>query len=795
MFFIGNYNDLFTWNYPFGDHVILHTDGSASCLIDWGGIDADLLTAVELRGAWDRFYDLIGRRLPHGYCAEWHLWRERDDSPAKRYLEYSNKIQRGGEFARRIRSELAAHLGPRGITNQVGVILTQQARHRVTLSAKKRLANDDDDATALLRVAREYIADLPSGRIASVNEYLGRIRQSVDRRRFLANAAPRYDSAYSIAEQIVPERPTVTGRMLDVAGHKTKILFLYHYPDTLPGWAISILETPCAMHIMSATITADTREALKAAEKSGAATDGLMSASTKGQDFQKKKADQLGEFRQWMTDNDGIAVRNFYVIHLHGTEEEVEEAAKVIGQRVEREFGQVRDADYIQRYFFRMAQPGQAYQCNMFRPDCHFAVANMLPVQVWRAGDVARPEVLRQSKSGQLVTFSSTDKALLHGFIGGMTRSGKDANYAAEVAELYPLGCNYAFIEFGSSYKWLVHSYAGPDNYLTLDPDNSVVNPLPLYEHAKAGPEPLNTYVCSETANGLAFLLTGRPSFDQHQKAAAQKCLQLLFSTPTAKRPKKQAPNLADYLKVLSAVSEDHFTESQIRAAKEMAANLESFLDTSEGRIFTRDENIVFRPGIIGVDLKDVYKASHQLALFYTICLSLRFTQMAFSARVLNMIVLNELHVLVKLAPEVIGALCSSISRMGAKEKSFLSVITQDTSEVEALDPAILSQMPRRELMYRADRWEYVAQRLGVQREGVIERWKGFPYPVDKPYRESIHGFGDDYYHLHLSFPNFILNLADSGPDTLTAKDEIEKITNDPFERLKLLGQRLGRPI
>jgi hypothetical protein len=795
--FIKNYNGLFTWNYPHGEHVLLHNDGAASCLIEWSGVDADLLTGDELRGEWDRFYDLVGRRLPEGYCAEWHLWRERDDGPAKRYLEYTEKVRRGDPFARRVRAELAGHLGPRGITNQVGLVLTQQPRRRAAFTAKSQIRNEAEDAKALLRVARDYVSVLPGARLGTIDEYLWRIRQSFDRRRFLMGARPRFDAAYSVAEQIIPERPTVSDRKLDIGGQTTKVLFLFLYPDTLPGWALPVLETPCAMHVMAATISANTRETLKAAEKSGAATEGLMSAASKGQDYQKKKADQLEQFRQWMTDNEGLAVRNFYVIHLHGTHEEVDAAAKTISKYVEDNFGQVQDSDYIQRYFFRMGQPGQAYQCDMFRPDSHFLVANMLPVQVWRSGDVERPEVLRQSKSGQLVTFSSTDKALLHSFIGGMTRSGKDANYVAEVAELYPLGMNFAFLEFGSSYKWICHAYGGPDSYLTLDPDNSVVNPLPLYENATPGPAPLNTYVCTETANALAFLLTGRPVFDQHQKAAAQKCLQQLYSKHLAKKPTKAAPNLPDYLEVLAAAgkSDSDFSVDQIAASKQMAANLESFLDTAEGRIFTRDENVVFRPGIIGVDLKDVYKASQQLALFYTIFLSLRFTQMAFSARVLNMIVLNELHVLVKLAPDVIGALCSSISRMGAKEKSFLTVITQDTSEVEALDPAILSQMPRRELLYRTDRWEYVAQRLGVQREGVVERWKHFPYPVGKPYRESIHGFGDDFYHLHLSFPNFILNLADSGPDTLTAKDEIERITDDPFERLQLLGKRLGRPI
>jgi hypothetical protein len=791
-----DYNSLYTWDMPHDKHVLLHTDGACSCLIAWDGSDADLLTNEQRAAHWDKFYNILVRLAP-GLCVEFHAWREYDDAPARRYKEHSKQLQRGGVFAARVRAEIAAHYGPRGISNQVGVVLTLQPTLRFAFSAKKKLNNETDNVRTLLRAAVEFLDTLDGARLASVDEYITRIRQSYDRRRYLLSPTAKYDPAYAVYEQVIPERPNVQGRLLDLAGHCTKVLLIYKYPDKHEidaGWAIDLLATRCAMHVMSAVITTDTRTALKAAAKIGATADSLAQ-DDKGQDYQLRKSDQLGEFRKWVTNKNARIVRNLYVVHFHGTEAEVTAAAAETIRKIETFDGEVRDADYIQRYYFRVAQPGQAYLADMFRPDSHYLVANMLPVQVWSDGDGGRPEVLRQDHSGQLVTFSYTDKALLHAFHGGMSRSGKDAQHGAEVAELYGLGIDYSFLEIAPSYKWLCEAYAGPGSYVTLDPDRSVVNPLPLYENAAVGEAtPLNTYMCSETVNALAFLLTGKAELEQHEKASAQSALQLLYLQA---KPGKVAPNLEDFLLVLDSLPPDYHSVPMIEAAKQMAGNLSSFLSTSEGNLFTRDENVSFRPGMVGVDLKEVFNASKQLALFNVIFMALRFTQMAFSSRRFNMIVLNELFALVQLAPNVIKALCSSISRMGAKERSYLTIITQDTSEVDVLDPGILAQMPRRELLYRSGQWEHVAERLNIskERQAVVDRWRTFPYPVDLPYRESIHGYGDHFHHLHLTFPNFTLNLNDSSPDGLTLKQEIEKQYTDPIKRIEEIGKLIGRPI
>ena len=150
---VAYYTDGFTWEAPYGDHAILHNDGACSCCIDWSGVDADLQTPEQQFETWT-FYESFLKDLPEGYACEFHLWREWDDGPAKRYKAFNSKIVRGHEFGGRVRDELANFLAPYGISNSVSLVLVKLPTLRFGFGAKSKLLNQGQEAEKLLGIAQ-----------------------------------------------------------------------------------------------------------------------------------------------------------------------------------------------------------------------------------------------------------------------------------------------------------------------------------------------------------------------------------------------------------------------------------------------------------------------------------------------------------------------------------------------------------------------------------------------------------------------------------------------------------------
>ena len=209
---------------------------------------------------------------------------------------------------------------------------------------------------------------------------------------------------------------------------------------------------------------------------------------------------------------------------------------------------------------------------------------------------------------------------------------------------------------------------------------------------------PLDAILVAQTVQSLAFLLTdGNVRLNAHERSAAQSAMQLLYAVPADAK----APNLADYLVSLEALDFDKKEVNQ--AAKIMAANLHSFLDTSEGRIFTRPDNLYLSDGISGVDLKEVDKASPDLLKFYLVFISLRFNNLAFAHGRTTGILLNEMHKLVAAFPDVIGTLISELARMGRKDAAFVDIVTQGIKELDTIENEVLNSMQFKSLLYRPD--------------------------------------------------------------------------------------------
>lgn len=780
-----SYPGLYTWSHLIGDEVVAHQDGAVSVLIDWDGIDAELLTDLERRQAWSSVVTALGV-IPQGYCAEFHLWREWDDSLAQAYLAKQEAIVRGGELSRALREAHAAHLAQYGMRNEVAVVLTRVPPSPLPWGATRALVRQARDAQDLLERARLLASKLPGGRVAGADRYLGRIQQSYDRARFARGHGVRVEPQFLLAEQLVPVAPEEREGGVTLGDQTSKVLLVFLYPDAEPGWFVGLAALGLPMHVVQVVLPVDTKAAMRASERSSDLAEGTL--GRRGQDTQWQTVKDLAGFRQFVAEQNLSIFQNVFVVHLHGEPTQLRRSTEIVTDWIERQGGQVRDQAYVQLPYWRAAQPGQGYRAPMFRPDHTWQIAAMCPAQVYRLGD-PNPESLRLGESGQLIGFSLLNQPVAHSFTVAITGGGKGVDKVATIAETYPLGIDWYLAEIGGSYRWVVEGFGG--TYTKIDPGETVVNPLPPYAVAVNDPArpdtyPLNPVLAGGTVNALAFLLTdGHTTLDIHQTAAAQGALQVLYADPA---PERAVPTLVDYLQELERVDDIEQPE-QREAARRMAANLASFLDTAEGRIFAREDNLLLSEGITGVDLKEVDRASPKLLKFYLVFLALRFNHLAFARRNPARVLLDELHKFVAIAPEVIGRLISELARMGRKDGAAIDLVTQGIAEIDVIETEVINSMPLRSLLYRGDEWEAIAKRINMP-PGPLAVWTKFPYPLTLDWRPALRSVGPEYYHLHLTFPSLLLDLAATSPEDLDLKEAIGKTVTDPLDRLRVFRAR-----
>ena len=563
----------------------------------------------------------------------------------------------------------------------------------------------------------------------------------------------------------------------------TKVLFIYLYPDAYAGWIEQLAQVNVAAHIVQILQPVDTLKAMSDSERSSNFAEGT--ASKKGADMQRRQMQDMNEFRSFVADNNLRIIKNAYIVHLHGEIDEVDALSKSLTALINKD-GQVRANDYMQLPYFRVAQPGQGYLSPMLRPDHHIQCAYMSPVQVYAKGDTENPESLRLANNGQLIGINYTNQSLLHGLTTAKTGSGKDVEKILTLVETYGFGVDWYAAEIGGSYQWVIEALGG--TYTKIDPRETVINPLPEYAMASIDADyPLDAILVAQTVQSLAFLLTdGNVRLNAHERSAAQSAMQLLYAVPADAK----APNLADYLVSLEELDFDKKEVNQ--AAKVMAANLHSFLDTSEGRIFTRPDNLYLSDGISGVDLKEVDKASPDLLKFYLVFISLRFNNLAFAHGRTTGILLNEMHKLVAAFPDVIGTLISELARMGRKDAAFVDIVTQGIKELDTIENEVLNSMQFKSLLYRPDEHIEIATRISLA-PGALQKWQAYKNPMGKNYRPGLRLVGDDCFDMFLTFPQTLLDL--SGTDTsckptdLEIKDQVAMQTKDPFERLKLFRE------
>jgi len=756
------YCDLYTWSHGLAQHVVSHSDGAVSLAILWEGLDAEFEDASGRTRAFAVIAKVLAA-LPQRHWLEFHLWRNHCHASAQTYLAHYALAARKSPFSTALHSALAEHLAPQMLVNTVALVVGRlPGIPRV--GVKRTLRDQVSQAADLETLAKELARLLPGGRLATVLEYAGLIQKSYDQ----GPALTVLDPWLSLAEQLIVLPPKPQGRLTEINGRRLKTFYLHLYPESEPAWVLPLVSGPVCLHISQTVIAADTEHALRASERADRLAQGTI--GHKGRERQMAILHDMQGFRQAVTQGDLTVHRNAYIVCVEIPEGRTLDLARFT-ERLQGRGGRARDDEFVQLPFFRASQPGQGYRAPLWRPDHAAQIVNMAPAQVFRSGSSC-PESLRLGLAGQPITFDYSHQSVAHSFTVAMTGAGKGVDKVATIAETYPFGIDWYVLEIGGTYRWVVEALGG--TYTKLDPATAAVNPLPSRAVAVHGLDPL---LASGTLNILAFLLTdGRTVLDFHEAAAGAAALTRLYASVA-----DDDPGLVDFLQSLETLSD--VSPEQKRAARMMAANLHSFLETPEGRIFAGKDNVQISAGISGVDLKDVDRASPKLLTFYLVFLCLRFMNLAFANTRQARVLLDEVHRFVAHAPEVLRRLVSEVARMGRKEAAAIDIVTQGLSEIDSMEKEIVNSMPLRSLLYRNDGWAEIAERIGMPAQ-ALEIWRRLPFPLGLPWRPAIRSVGQEYYALRLTFPRLLLALADTTPDGLALKDSIGAEVSDPLVRL-----------
>lgn len=771
------YSNFYHWETPLSSEIIGHNDGGVSCMLSFDGIDCEMDDDAQRYAKFQDIYKLLGSL--EDCVAEFHLWRERDQGLAERYLADNERIKRGGHMAIPLRTAMAQHLSKYGWNNECAVVLVRRPKESILtkLSNKSLAANQIKNAEALYEQASK-LKRLLGASFADPGRYFARVLQSYWRRGHKRGYAYPLDFREDLAAQVVYQAPRVDKDMIEIDGEHTKVMLLYHYPDADPAWFLNLASISCEMHISQIIAPTNTRRLVdQHAEDSDKES---HEQAKKGAKYRMRAIRDREQWTSFVTENNLEIFKNAYVIHLHGEPDHITEMSNNIGDWVYDNGGLIKSHSDHQAHFFRVGQLGHGGVSGFMREDHTWQVANMAPVVTFDKG-VEGGESLRVTTSGQLAGFSILRHKVSNGFTVALMGAGKGVDKGTEIIETYPFGLDWYILEIGETYRWIVEGFGG--NYTRIDPDHHAVNPLPEYDLADHQAEnPLNMVLCSGTVNSLAFLLTdGQTNMTIHETAAAELALQNLYRQEEQGR----APKLPDYL---DSMENSHYpTDAQRIAAEAMASNLRSFLNSSIGNIFKQDDNLTISDNICGVDLKLVKKASPKLLKFYLTFISLKYSQKAFfksdkPARVL----LDEMHTFIDSAPEETGRLVKELTRMGRKDFASSDLVTQGLPELKALDNEVVAGATLRSLLYRQEDHKEMAKILNIP-SGPLNRWQNYPSTDQLNWRPGLRSVHNRYYDLYLTFPEIILDITSTQPVDMALKEQIQAETTDIFERVERL--------
>jgi hypothetical protein len=791
-----SYNDLYTWQSPqvvdgVKTSVMEHTDGSVSLAILWDGISTELKTQGKINGLFSNYYQALqSLTSKHGLIIENHWVRKFDASLARRYQEYGLQHSvRCKELSATLRESMANHLGNRGMSNMVFTILTLPSYHSplAGLFPNRILKKTKQRGNLLLDLAKDFIINIPNAVICDSDSYEQLIWESYHRDRARQNDIPEPNNRFKLSQR-VGQKPSYNDNYLKLGDTYTRIALVLDYPDATPNWFYALSrEFGLEIHVTQIIKPLDKgNETRKSASQSEKAQE---SAGAIGGEEEREKLKDHNDFRSYVSKHNLAILGNCYVIKFHHTNREyLDECYRKIKTKLQ---GAVikDDEESIARLYWRVSQPGQGYKSSYLRADHTWQVGNMSPILTFTEGDSENLHMLRFTTDGQLITLSYPVNGTNHAITAAKTGSGKGVAEIAQICELFPLGINFYIAEVGATYKWAVEALGG--SYFHLDPNKTVISPFPNFDLANKQniKSPLDADIVAPTIGALMPLLAGPKEKDilNHLSSVAEQTLQALYAF--TEETELKAPTLATFHDFAVDIK-DEFTGVQAQACQAMIDNLNSFLSKTAGSRFESADTLDFNSGIVGVDFKALM-GNEELAKFLLVFISLRFKQLAFANANPCRIVLDELHEFSRIDEQLITTLMKQLTRMGRKEAGAFHGISQEVLDI-GLEPGILNQITHREFLYLQDGHEAIAEKFKLN-DNVLKRWVNFKDPEaagsQMNYRQCIKMVGEDAFDLHMTFPQVLLDLADSSPESLALKAVIGKKTKDPIERLRLFRE------
>ena len=810
------YADRYSWRGGLGEHFVAHHDGTVSMMIQWDGECIEMLTQEERLQRWRNYFRLLAE-LPQDVVIENHFWRGFDRSVADDYLAQGQLMVRAKKFGAFCRNAMYDHLAHRGMSNTIMTVFSIPAEVSWldAFRVRKHLKKQRQAAQRLLDVVHQLRSYFPGIQLCSVEEYAQAVHRSYSRDFDRDHLNPELDQRFHFNHQWVSDKPVREGDLLKVGNTFTKVAVLFLYPDALPGWFESFSNYwGVELHVSQVVQSIGAKNIVHRTEMEAKRAN--HSEHMHGATFARGKHQDLVDFKDYVADNDLAVLRNVWIIHIHSkNRQDVLNAYDDISKNL-NQGGQLRDGPNLDYLYWRVAMPGMGYQSDFMREDDEHQVASMMPIVVQDAG-LVEPSQLRLSTSGQLVGLSNPKDSPNHSLNIAKTNSGKGVEKVVQICETYPLGEDWYIIEVGTSYEWVVEAFGG--GYIHIDPEEVVPNPFPAFadlnktshfgEESLSGDAaveaskddsvenisisafankkaPLPGYVVAPTMASTAFILTGGKSdFENpHQRMVAEMAMQLLYLEEPGGRT---APNMEDYLNQLVKLKNDQdLSDVQRQAALRLGDNLDSFLGTKEGSIFTRPDNFTVTQGITGVDLDPLVQASmDKMAAVYLVNIALRYKQMALATLEPAHILMDELHEISRTHPEVVRTLIRQISRMGRRQAAYVDAISQEERDL-TIDPTFARQCLHKTLLYMEGNHTSVREALEIPTV-PFQRWANFGNPEGKNYRPAIRSFGRDrYFDLFLTFPESLIHLAESSPSKRKLKAKVAKEADDIFERLEL---------
>jgi hypothetical protein len=807
------YQDNFTWALPLGENVIEHHDGAVSIAYSWMGLILDNCNNdMEVEQKYSAYYQYLKHLSNYtNLTIEHHFFREGNRTLADEYIEYGEKnIVRSKELGLFFRKELADHLGMFGRLNSTVTVLTLTPETMGLFTSAKvgrnKLKARGDQLLSIVRKIGSFIDEMD---VLTVNQYCKYITYSSNRQRYLSSDKFTINNRFYLNQQLI-SKPEWEDGLIKCNGYYTRVILLLDYPDAKEGWFNNFsnlqgVDLAVTQIIKPLNVATENLKSAHQSNKMGEAANSLGGEDTAG------KLEDNNSFRQFVSDNNLAVFGNCYVIKLihHDKNILMDRADEFEGLLLKSDATISSGIENISMLYWRTSNLGQGYKSSFSRPDHHLQIGNMAPILTNSRGETKELQMLRLTSSSTLIGDNFKKNGIHHRLTAAKTGSGKTVFHASEICELFPLGFNFYIAEVGRGFEWVVELFGG--DYFVLDAEKTVISPFPAYDLEYIEDEDLDQkdestdiegtlppYIIGATIAAIMPILMGKSDFAEHEGighflSAAEMILQACYLD--IYRSKNNSPTLEDYLNVGVAVVEYMETQSQRDAAEAMLDNLRSFLSRSEGAIFKKADTIDFNKPIIGVDFSVLLEAeNNDLAKYLLTFVAMRFRQLSFTVTNPCFIKADEYHEYVEIDPALMKKLERQMTKRGRKKGAFFSPISQAVGDMGSKSDngeSTLNQYTHKDLMYYGTEFGTIPELFKLS-AAATDIWKSYLDPDTQNYnfRQCLRVKGNDFYDLHLTYPQVFNDLTNSNPDAVELKEQINKEETDTIKKLKMFGER-----